>query len=107
MDPDGMGVPEFDPKDPAKIINIEENPAHPKTKYAATGIYIYDHKCFSFAREHKGKIEGEIKPTHINNKYIERSELTWQYLDGFWTDAGKFDRLYEATIYFAEKAHAK
>ncbi len=106
-DPDGMGVPEFDPNDPSRIVGIEENPAKPKTKYAATGIYMYDTKCFSFIKEHLGQVEGEIKPTHINNKYIAEGELRWQRLDGFWTDAGKFDRLLEATNYFADKAHKK
>jgi len=104
VDPDGMGVPEFDPKDPTKIINIEESPKHPKTKYAATGIYVFDNTCFSLIKECRGEVAGEIKPTHINNKYIARGELGWDYLDGYWTDAGKIDRLYEASKYFADKA---
>jgi len=103
-DPDGIGVPEFDPNDPTKIINIEEGPEHPKTKYAATGIYIFDNTCFSLIKECQNEVTGEIKPTHINNKYIKRGELRWEHLDGYWTDAGKFDRLFEATKYFAEKA---
>lgn len=104
MDPEGMGVPEFDKQNPDKILRIEENPTNPASEYAATGIYLYDNQCFSFIRKLQNEVKGEIKPTHINSMYIDKNALTWALLDGFWVDAGKFNRLYEATRYFAEKA---
>jgi glucose-1-phosphate thymidylyltransferase len=107
MDPDGMGVPVFDSNDPSKIVTIEENPSEPKSEYAATGVYIYDNKCFSYIRECQKTVEGEIKPTHINNKYIAKGELYWKNLDGYWVDAGKFDRLNEANNYFAKKIESR
>jgi glucose-1-phosphate thymidylyltransferase len=103
MDPEGMGVPEFDSQNPDKIVRIEENPKNPASEYAATGIYLYDNQCFSFIHKLQKEIKGEIKPTDINSMYIEKKQLSWAYLDGFWVDAGKFDRLYEATKYFAQK----
>ncbi|MBW2121126.1 MAG: spore coat protein, partial [Deltaproteobacteria bacterium] len=36
------------------------------------------------------------------NVYIERKNLTWDVLDGWWTDAGTFDSLLAASRLVAE-----
>ena len=40
---------------------------------------------------------GELEITDVNNRYIERGDLTWEILDGWWTDAGTFDSLLRAS----------
>jgi glucose-1-phosphate thymidylyltransferase len=96
------GVPVFDNNN--KIISVEENPTEPKSDYFAQGLYIYDNKSFDYIREiRKSNGSSEIKPTHINNKYLDAGNLNWVYLNGFGIDSGKYDRMLIASNYFANK----
>ncbi len=96
-----FGVPVFDNKN--EIINIEEKPKVPKSKYVATGLYIYDKGVFDIIRECKPSWRNEIEITDVNNKYIAQKQLDWVELKGFWSDAGTFQTLYLANKYWAEK----
>ena len=102
-DPERYGVPVFDPKDKSKIIAVEEKPKKPKSKYASTGLYIFDNKCFDYIRNCKPSARGELEITEVQNQYIIKGKLRWQHLDGFWTDAGKFETLFAANAYWAKK----
>lgn len=104
-DPGRFGVPVFDRKDKNKIVRIEEKPKKPKSKYASTGLYIFDNKCFDFIRQIKPSARGELEITDVQTKYAQLGELQWRSLDGFWTDAGKFETLFAANKYWAEKAN--
>jgi glucose-1-phosphate thymidylyltransferase len=89
-DPQRFGVPKFD-RD--RIIGIEEKPKAPKSPYAVTGIYCYDHQVFDIIRTLKPSARGELEITDVNNWYIERGQMTWDILEGWWTDAGTFESL--------------
>lgn len=84
-DPTRFGVPEIQGE---RIISIEEKPARPKSDYAVTGIYMFDHKVFEIIKTLKPSSRGELEITDVNNAYIERGELTFDVLQGWWTDAG-------------------
>ncbi|MEK3733250.1 sugar phosphate nucleotidyltransferase [Paenibacillus sp. FSL M8-0334] len=84
-DPKRFGVPEIDGQ---KIVSIEEKPAEPKSNYAVTGIYMFDHKVFDIIKTLKPSARGELEITDVNNAYISRGELTFDILQGWWTDAG-------------------
>jgi glucose-1-phosphate thymidylyltransferase len=84
-DPQRFGVPEL--KD-GRIVSIEEKPQSPRSEYAVTGIYMYDSKVFDFIRKLKPSARGELEITDVNNSYIESGELTYDILEGWWTDAG-------------------
>ncbi|GIP60278.1 sugar phosphate nucleotidyltransferase [Paenibacillus woosongensis] len=84
-DPTRFGVPELDGD---RIISIEEKPKQPKSNYAVTGIYMFDHKVFDIIKTLKPSARGELEITDVNNAYIERGELTFDTLQGWWTDAG-------------------
>ena len=87
-----------------KIIKIIEKPESPPTNYAITGIYMYDSKVFQFIDSLKPSRRGEYEITDVNNLYIERGELEYEVLDGWWGDAGaSIDALLETNIYVAEK----
>lgn len=105
-DPKRYGVPVFDKKDPSKIIAVEEKPAHPKSEYASTGLYIFDNSCFDYIRKIKPSDRGELEVTDVQNHYIKAGKLHWELLDGFWADAGKFESLFEANAYWASKKGA-
>lgn len=103
-DPQRFGVPVFDPTDPKKIIKVEEKPTNPKSNYASTGLYIFDNRCFDFIRTIKPSDRGELEVPDLQNKYIERGEMKWAELDGFWSDAGTFESLFKSSAYWAKKA---
>ncbi len=93
-DPERFGCPELDGD---RIVRIEEKPAHPKSRYAVTGIYMYDHRVFDFCNSLKPSARGELEITDVNNAYIKDGDLFYDVLDGWWTDAGQFESLYRAT----------
>jgi glucose-1-phosphate thymidylyltransferase len=93
-DPERFGVPILDGD---RIVRIEEKPAQPKSKYAVTGIYIYDSTVFDRIRTLKPSGRGEFEITDINNFYLEEGSLTYSILEGWWTDAGTFESLLRAS----------
>ncbi|WP_163882594.1 sugar phosphate nucleotidyltransferase [Paenibacillus favisporus] len=92
-DPRRFGVPELDGD---RIISIEEKPEIPKSQYAVTGIYMYDHQVFDIIRTLKPSARGELEITDVNNAYIKRNVLTFDILKGWWTDAGTHSSLARA-----------
>jgi len=99
QDPQRFGVPVFEGN---RIIGIEEKPKHPKSKYAVTGIYMYDNTVFDIIKTLKPSDRGELEITDVNNVYIQRGNLRWEVLDGWWTDAGTFDSLLSASRLVSE-----
>jgi glucose-1-phosphate thymidylyltransferase len=92
-DPHRFGVPVFRGE---KIICIEEKPEEPKSKYAVIGIYLYDATVFDMIKTLKPSQRGELEITDVNNWYIEKEAMTWDILEGWWTDAGTFESLIRA-----------
>ena len=98
-DPQRFGVPLLDGP---RVVRIEEKPEKPKSQYAVIGIYMYDGKVFDIIRTLKPSGRGELEITDVNNAYIERDEMTWDQLEGWWTDAGTFESLLLASNLVAE-----
>jgi glucose-1-phosphate thymidylyltransferase len=92
-DPRRFGVPELKGD---QVIRIEEKPKEPKSKYAVIGIYLYDATVFDMIKGLKPSQRGELEITDVNNRYIERGTMTWDILEGWWTDAGTFESLLHA-----------
>lgn len=90
-----------------RIASIEEKPRSPKSKYAVTGIYMYDETVFNKVRTLAPSRRGELEITDVNNAYIAEETMTFSFLDGWWTDAGTFDSLLRATNLVANSAAAK
>jgi glucose-1-phosphate thymidylyltransferase len=88
-----------------RIVGIEEKPRQPKSKYAVTGIYMYDSTVFQKIHTCVPSDRGELEITDVNNAYIVEGTMSFSYLDGWWTDAGTFDSLLRAANLAAEKAH--
>ena len=89
-DPQRFGVPVLQGD---RVVKIEEKPKKPRSPYAVTGIYFYDARVFEIIMTLKPARRGELEITDVNNAYIEAGELTWDVLDGWWTDAGTVDSL--------------
>ena len=92
--PSEFGIAEFN--DWFGISGIEEKPKHPKSDYIVTGIYFYDASVFEIVRTLEPSGRGELEITDVNNAYIEKGELAYDIMDGWWTDAGTFESLNRA-----------
>jgi glucose-1-phosphate thymidylyltransferase len=103
-DPQRFGVPEIDGE---RVVQIEEKPKNPKSDFAVIGIYFYDNTVFDIIKTLKPSDRGELEITDVNNHYINRNEMTWSELDGWWTDAGTFDSLLRASNMIAESGANK
>ena len=98
-DPQRFGVPEFEGK---KVLRIEEKPKVPKSEYAVIGIYMYDASVYDIIRTLTPSRRGELEITDVNNAYIERGEMSWEELQGWWSDAGTFQSLLRASNLVAQ-----
>jgi glucose-1-phosphate thymidylyltransferase len=98
-DPERYGVVSFDASGRAQAI--EEKPKAPRSRWAVTGLYFYDHRVVEIAARLKPSPRGELEITDVNRIYLERGELNVERLGrGFaWLDTGTPDSLSEATDY--------
>lgn len=98
--PQRFGVPVFEGD---RLLKIEEKPKAPKSEYAVTGLYMFDQRVFEIIRTLKPSGRGELEITDVNNAYIARDEVSYDIIDGWWSDAGTFDSLLRATILVASQ----
>jgi glucose-1-phosphate thymidylyltransferase len=100
-DPERYGVVKFDENN--RAVYIEEKPKEFISDYAIPGLYIFDNRIASVAKEVKPSQRGEIEITELHNWYLKKGELTVATFDGVWLDAGTFDSLLEAGMIVREK----
>ena len=86
-----------------RIAGIEEKPKQPKSRYAVTGIYMYDGTVFDKVGRLEPSERGELEITDVNNLYIREGSLRFDFLKGWWTDAGTFESLLRAANLVAAK----
>ncbi len=102
-DPWRFGVAELEGQ---RVVRIEEKPAHPRTRHAVTGVYMYDDQVFDIITQLVPSARGELEITDVNNAYIERAQMTCDFLRGWWTDAGTFESLLRANLLVARRKGA-
>jgi glucose-1-phosphate thymidylyltransferase len=99
QDPERYGVVEFDEN--RRAISLEEKPKNPRSRYAVTGIYFYDHQIVGIAESIKPSPRGEFEITDVNRRYLEQGQLTIELLGRgmAWLDTGTHDSLLEASMF--------
>ncbi len=95
-DPERYGVAEFDSA--GRVISLEEKPSKPKSNYAVTGLYFYDHRVCDLADTIKPSARGELEITDLNRMYLQAGQLRVEKLGrGYaWLDTGTFESLLQA-----------
>ncbi len=98
-DPQRYGVAEFDAE--GRVAGLEEKPQRPKSHYAVTGLYFYDHRATEFAARLKPSARGELEITDLNKCYLETGELHLEKLGRgiAWLDTGTHDSLNQASAF--------
>ncbi|OGJ52105.1 glucose-1-phosphate thymidylyltransferase, partial [Candidatus Peregrinibacteria bacterium RIFOXYB2_FULL_32_7] len=96
-DPERYGVVNFD--ETGKVLDIEEKPKNPKSKYVIPGIYFYDNKVINFAKNLKPSKRGELEITDLNKIYLQNQELKVELLGrgNAWLDTGTHEAMHEAS----------
>ena len=98
-DPERYGVVETD--EAQRVISIEEKPAVPRSNYAVTGLYFYDHRASEFARKLEPSARGELEITDLNRCFLDDGSLSLERLGrGFaWLDTGTHESLQQASSF--------
>jgi glucose-1-phosphate thymidylyltransferase len=100
-DPERYGVAEFDAN--GKVLSLEEKPKQPKSNYAVTGLYFYDHQVVNLVKNLKPSPRGELEITDLNRMYLEQGSLTVEIMGrGYaWLDTGTHESLLDAGQFIA------
>ena len=63
---------------------------------------MYDARVFDVIKTLEPSDRGELEITDVNNWFIQDGTMTFEVLEGWWTDAGTFESLHKASNLVAD-----
>jgi glucose-1-phosphate thymidylyltransferase len=82
-----LGVPELDAS--GRLVKVVEKPDSPPSRYAVTGVYLYDPSVFAVIPTLEPSSRGELEISDVNNHFIDEGTMEYDVIEGFWGDAGE------------------
>jgi glucose-1-phosphate thymidylyltransferase len=97
--PSDYGILEIDQN--GKPISITEKPSKYISNMAVTGLYFFDGKVSSIAKEVKPSARGELEITSVIDHFLKSGTLSFTQLSrgSAWLDTGNPDSLNDAAAY--------
>jgi glucose-1-phosphate thymidylyltransferase len=92
-----LGVPILEN---GRLLFVREKPATPPSPYAVIGVYMYTPAVFEVVSTLKPSGRGELEITDVNNAFIDRGEMEYDIIEGWWGDAGESIEAYLAAVNF-------
>jgi glucose-1-phosphate thymidylyltransferase len=89
--PEWYGVVELDDE---RVTRIVEKPKEPRSNLVAIGVYMYDNQVFEHIRKVEPSARGELEITDVNNIYVNRGQMRYHHVEGWWADAGESFPMY-------------
>lgn len=99
QDPERYGIVEFDAS--GTPIRVVEKPKEPRSNWAVTGLYFYDHQVAQVAKSLKPSARGELEITDVTAHYLVNKKLAVQKMGRgiAWLDTGTPDALLTSSLF--------
>ena len=99
--PSDYGIAELNNND--EIIKISEKPKRTNSKFAITGLYLFDNQVIEFSKKLKPSKRKELEIIDLIKKYLKQKKLKAEFIGrgSAWLDTGSIENLNETSQFIA------
>jgi glucose-1-phosphate thymidylyltransferase len=99
--PSDYGIAELNKN--SEIIKISEKPKKSNSKFAITGLYLFDNQVVSLSKKLKPSKRNELEIVDLIKKYLKQKKLKAEFIGrgSAWLDTGTIENLNETSQFIA------
>lgn len=99
--PSDYGIAELNSNN--EIIKISEKPKRTNSKFAITGLYLFDNQVIEFSKKLKPSKRNELEIIDLIEKYLKQKKLKAEFIGrgSAWLDTGSIENLNETSQFIA------